>query len=203
MNVAKFSSQAAAKAKAISLGSAAITALLILYPVLVYLGLSYSKISAVAILLIVLSVGRLFVRRRGMDTLGPATIWISAGGILLAGAGLLRGSADSMLYYPTLVNLVLLIVFVHSLFFPPAVITRLARIREPELPPAGVRYTRKVTVVWSVFFLLNGSASIYTALWTTTETWTLYNGLIAYLLIGALFGGEWLLRSRVMKEKTH
>lgn len=202
MNVAKFSSQAAAKAKAVSLGSAAITALLILYPVLVYLGLSYSKISAVAILLIVLSVGRLFVRRRGMDTLGPATIWISAGGILLAGAGLLRGSAESMLYYPTLVNLVLLIVFVHSLLVPPAVITRLARIREPELPPAGVRYTRKVTVVWSVFFLLNGSASIYTALWTTAETWTLYNGLIAYLLIGALFAGEWLLRSRLMKDKT-
>ena len=134
-------------------GSVAITALLILYPVFVYLGLSYSKVSAVAILLIVLSVGRLFIRRRGMDTLGPATIWISAGGILMAGAGLLRGSVESMLFYPTLVNLVLLIVFVHSLFYPPAVITRLARIRVPELPPAGVRYTRKVTMVWSGLIL--------------------------------------------------
>ncbi len=156
-----------------------------------------------AILLIVVSIGRLFVRRRGMDTLGPATIWISAGGIVLAGAGLLRGSAEAMLYYPTLVNLVLLIVFVHSLIYPPAVITRLARIREPDLPPAGVRYTRNVTVVWSVFFLLNGSASIFTAIWTTAETWTLYNGFIAYVLIGALFGGEWLVRARVMKDRTH
>jgi len=184
-------------------GSVAITALLILYPVFVYLGLSYSKVSAVAILLIVLSVGRLFIRRRGLDTLGPATIWISAGGILMAGAGLLRGSVEAMLFYPTLVNLVLLIVFVHSLFYPPAVITRLARIRVPELPPAGVRYTRKVTMVWSVFFLLNGSASIYTAIYTSAEIWTLYNGLIAYLLIGALFAGEWLVRARVMKEKTN
>ena len=156
-----------------------------------------------AILLIVVSIGRLFVRRRGMDTLGPATIWISAGGIVLAGAGLLRGTAEAMLYYPTLVNLVLLIVFVHSLIYPPAVITRLARIREPDLPPAGVRYTRNVTVVWSVFFLLNGSASIFTAIWTTAETWTLYNGFIAYVLIGALFGGEWLVRARVMKDRTH
>jgi uncharacterized membrane protein len=202
MNVAKLRSQAAPKEKSISLGSVAVTVLLILYPVLVYLGLSYSKISAVAILLIVVSIGRLFVRRRGLDSLGPATIWISAGGIVLAGAGLLRGSVEAMLYYPTLVNLVLLIVFVHSLIYPPAVITRLARLRKPDLPPAGVRYTRNVTVVWSVFFLLNGSASIFTAIWTTAETWTLYNGFIAYILMGALFGGEWLVRARVMKEKT-
>ena len=203
MNVATPRAPAAPEEKAVSLGSVVITALLILYPVLVYLGLSYSRISAVAILLIVVSIGRLFVRRRGMDTLGPATIWISAGGIVLAGAGLLRGSAEAMLYYPTLVNLVLLIVFVHSLIYPPAVITRLARIREPDLPPAGVRYTRTVTVVWSVFFLLNGSASIFTAIWTTAETWTLYNGFIAYVLIGALFGVEWLVRARVMKDRTH
>jgi uncharacterized membrane protein len=37
---------------------------------------------------------------------------------------------------------------------------------------------------------------LYTALWTSAETWTLYNGLIAYLLIGALVGGEWLIRAR-------
>ena len=76
--MAKLRSQAAPKEKSISFGSVAVTVLLILYPVLVYLGLSYSKISAVAILLIVVSIGRLFVRRRGMDSLGPATIWISA-----------------------------------------------------------------------------------------------------------------------------
>jgi uncharacterized membrane protein len=203
LNVAKLRSQAAPKEKSISFGSVAVTVLLILYPVLVYLGLSYSKISAVAILLIVVSIGRLFVRRRGMDSLGQATIWISVGGVILAGAGLLRGSVEAMLFYPTLVNLVLLIVFVHSLIYPPAVITRLARLRVPELPPAGVRYTRNVTVLWSVFFLLNGSASIFTAIWTTAETWTLYNGFIAYILIGALFSGEWLVRARVMKGKTN
>ncbi len=155
-----------------------------------------------AILLIVVSIGRLFVRRRGLRALGPATIWISAGGIVLAAAGLMKGSAQAMLYYPALVNLVLLTMFAHSLFYPPAVITRLARIKEPELSVAGVRYTRNVTVVWSVFFLLNGSVAIYTAIWTTVETWTLYNGLVAYVLMGALFAGEWLVRARVMKEET-
>ena len=182
--------------------SVVMTILLILYPVLVYLGLSYSRISAVAVLLIVVSIGRLVFRRHSVGPLGSSAPWISAGGVMLAGTVLLRGSADAMLFYPTFVNLVLLTVFAHSLYSPPTVITRLARIREPELPESAIRYTRNVTVIWSIFFLVNGSVSLYTALWATTETWTLYNGLVAYLLIGALIGGEWLVRARVMKDRT-
>ena len=90
-----------------SFASAAITILLVLYPALVYLGLSYSRISAVAVLLIVISIGRLALRYRGINPLGASAPWISAGGILLAGTVLLRGSADAMLFYPMFVNLVL------------------------------------------------------------------------------------------------
>jgi len=200
--VANQTSQSAPKKKGISPGSVAISVLLILYPVLVYLGLSYSRVSAVAILLIVVSIGRLFLRRHGTVTLGSATIWISVGGVILAATGLMKGSAQAMLYYPALVNLVLLTAFVHSLFYPPAMITRLARIRQPELPAAGIRYTRNVTVVWSVFFLLNGSVSIITAIRASAEMWTLYNGFVAYVLMAALFGGEWLVRGRVMKKEA-
>ncbi|MWT62322.1 DNA gyrase subunit B, partial [Escherichia coli] len=30
--------------------------------------------------------------------------------------------------------------------------------------------------------------------------WTLWNGMIAYLLMGTLMAGEWLVRQRVMKN---
>ena len=185
-----------------SLGSGAITGLLIFYPVLVYLGLTYSRITTVAILVIVVSIGRLLLRNRNDRSLGSSTLWISAGGIALAGTGLLRGSAAAMLFYPTFVNLVLLTIFVHSLYSPPAMITRLARLREPELSATAIRYTRNVTVVWALFFLLNGSVSLCTALWATAETWALYNGLVAYVLVGALIGGEWLVRARLIKDGT-
>lgn len=185
-----------------SLGSGAITGLLILYPVLVYLGLTYSRISAVAVLLIAASIGRLILMHRSGRPLGASTPWISAGGILLAGTVLLRGSADAMLFYPSFVNLVLLVIFVHSLYAPPAIITRVAKIREPELSDRAIRYTRNVTLIWSIFFLLNGSISVWTAVWATAETWTLYNGLVAYLLIGMLIGGEWLVRGRLTKDKA-
>jgi uncharacterized membrane protein len=43
--------------------------------------------------------------------------------------------------------------------------------------------------------------ALYTALFTSMATWTLYNGLIAYLLMGLLFAGEYLVRLRVKARK--
>ncbi|ABK46582.1 conserved hypothetical protein [Shewanella sp. ANA-3] len=40
----------------------------------------------------------------------------------------------------------------------------------------------------------------YTAAFTSLATWTLYNGLIAYVLMGLLLGGEWLYRSFWLKK---
>jgi hypothetical protein len=33
-----------------------------------------------------------------------------------------------------------------------------------------------------------------TALWASPATWTLYNGLIAYVMMGLLFAGEYVVR---------
>jgi uncharacterized membrane protein len=77
-------------------------------------------------------------------------------------------------------------------------IERIARIREPNLPDAAVRYTRIVTEVWCLFFVLNAVA-LYTALAADIEVWALYNGVIAYVLMGLLFAGEYLVRRRVQR----
>ncbi|MGJ4749149.1 hypothetical protein ACQV5M_22485, partial [Leptospira sp. SA-E8] len=106
--------------------------------------------------------------------------------------------------YPVLVNAVLLAVFAWSLRHPPAVIERLARLAEPALPPSGVAYTRGLTRVWCGFFIVNGLLALVTALWPRQaggdEIWALYNGLIAYLLMGLLFAGEWLLRPHLRRR---
>jgi uncharacterized membrane protein len=101
-----------------------------------------------------------------------------------------------------LVNLVMLGLFSWTLLSPPSLIERLARLKEPDLPPSGVHYTRRVTQVWCGFFVLNGSIAAYTALYSSLATWTLYNGLISYLLMGLLFGGEFLLRLHVRKQSA-
>ncbi|MBP9601744.1 MAG: hypothetical protein KBE41_09595, partial [Lutibacter sp.] len=40
--------------------------------------------------------------------------------------------------------------------------------------------------IWVAFFVFNGSLALYTTLFGSFTTWTLYNGLIAYVLIGTL-----------------
>lgn len=124
--------------------------------------------------------------------------WMGPVVALLGAAALLLRSSASMLYYPVLVSAMGLLAFASSLFQPQTLIERLARRVEPNLPPEGVRYTRRVTLAWCAFFVINGGI----ALWTTTRpmsVWTLYNGLISYLAMGAMFGGEWLIRRRVTR----
>jgi uncharacterized membrane protein len=93
----------------------------------------------------------------------------------------------------------MLILFGATLFQPPTMVERFARLQEPELSPTRVRYTRHVTEAWCVFFVINGVIAGYTAAFASREAWALYNGLVAYLLIGAMFAGERLVRQLVMR----
>lgn len=118
-------------------------------------------------------------------------------GLLLVGLGVLGHAELGMRAYPVAVSLIMLVVFGGSLLHGMPIVERLARLREPELPSDGVRYTRRVTWAWCVFFVLNGTIAAWTALYASLATWTLYNGFISYCLMGLMFAGEWLRRRHV------
>lgn len=127
--------------------------------------------------------------------------WILLLAACLGLATVLTRNELPVLFYPVLVNAAFFSVFAISLRSEQTVIERLARLREPNLPPAAIAYTRKVTVAWCLFFVINGGI----ALWTTQQDrmiWTVYNGAISYLLTGLMFASEWLLRQR-MRKKMH
>ena len=73
---------------------------------------------------------------------------------------------------------------------------------EGELDAQAMNYTRHVTEAWVIFFLVNASISLWTALHADLALWTLYNGFISYLLIGLMFGGEYILRLFVKRKKV-
>jgi len=50
--------------------------------------------------------------------------------------------------------------------------------------------------VWCGFFVLNGAIALGTALWASEAVWSLYTGVISYVLMGLLFAGEYLVRLR-------
>lgn len=105
--------------------------------------------------------------------------------------------ADLLLAYPVVVSAAFLLIFSYSLRHPPSIAEKFARLREPDLPPRGVRYTRAVTHVWCLFFALNGLVALATVLQGDRWLWSLYNGFISYVLMGILMGVEWLVRRKV------
>ncbi|MFC3284896.1 COG4648 family protein [Litchfieldella rifensis] len=123
-----------------------------------------------------------------------ATFLLTLGGLGHAELG--------MRAYPVAVNAMMLAVFLTSLWQGMPIVERLARLREPELSPAGIHYTRRVTWAWCGFFVFNGTIAGWTALYADLATWSLYNGVISYGLIGLMFAGEWLLRRRLRRTVT-
>ena len=107
-----------------------------------------------------------------------------------------------LLWYPVAVNIALLCVFAFSVLAGRPIVETFARLalKDKPFPPEAVRYTRKVTFVWIVFFVINGAIAAWTALKADTELWTLWNGCLSYVCIGLVAGGEYLVRRRVCKN---
>ena len=73
-------------------------------------------------------------------------------------------------------------------------VTRFARMVHGQLPPESERYTRRVTLAWTLFFgALAGTASaLY--LWSSVARWSVFVNLLTPLLIGLMFAGEYVVR---------
>ena len=106
---------------------------------------------------------------------------------------------DSMYWYPVAVNALMLAVFGGSLFAKHTVIERLARLQHPDLPPEGVRHTRRVTQIWCGFFVFNGATAAALAWLQWHDWWAAYTGNADYVLVGLLFAGERVQRRLVLK----
>jgi uncharacterized membrane protein len=125
--------------------------------------------------------------------------------LAVAAGELLVGFYDPELaarLYPVFMNVTMLLVFGLTLWKPPSMIERFARIAEPDLDAHGVTYTRKVTWAWIVFFAINGGIALWTALHGTWLQWGVYNGAISYGLAGGLFAVEFVIRKIVRARRA-
>lgn len=111
----------------------------------------------------------------------------------LALAGPVSGQALAK-FYPVIISMALLVVFAGSLMRPPSVIERAVRRSGRQVPAQASRYMRWVTIVWVVFFAVNGALAAWLAVFGAVQDWALYNGLVSYLIIGAIMGLELAIR---------
>lgn len=165
------------------------------YPLLVYGGLlrfGPRVLAAAGAVVLVAHVGSAWRRWRRSHVVRVAVPVGLVTAVL--GATAAFNEARTFLFVPALINAVMLLVFARTLVHGPSMIETIARLRHPELPAARSPYLRMLTWLWCGFFAINLTISLLLALGSTLEAWTLYNGLLTYVLMGLLLGGERVYR---------
>ncbi len=83
-----------------------------------------------------------------------------------------------------------------------ALVTRFARV-EGTLSPAGLAYTRGVTLAWALFCAAMAAISALLFFGAPLPVWSLFANLLTLPLVGAMFVAEYLVRMRVCPERGH
>lgn len=130
--------------------------------------------------------------------------WLQRGillclGTILAAFAWLRGGLEPIKLYPVIVSLAVAGFFIFTLKHPPSAIARIATAFGENVRGPAVVYTRRLTVVWSAFLLLNGAAAAVLAFFAPIEWWALYTGLLSYVLMAFLFALEYPIRKRYQR----
>jgi uncharacterized membrane protein len=169
----------------------------IAYPVLVYVGRDWIPlfvfVSGACLLLLL----RAFLVPGGSAALFRLPLLIAA--VAIGALGLIDAAAAAKAY-PTVLSGLVAAVFANSLRHPPSLVERFARIQDPLLAPAGQSYCRKVTLVWAIWLSANALIAAGLAVWASIGLWTLWTGLMSYLIMGTLFLGEIVLRPRLIRR---
>ncbi len=173
----------------------------LLWPFIIFAALKTGRQDLIlpAVALLMLMRALICIKNNGFADKSPIIGSLFA--MALCALSLALDSVVLLFYYPLIVTLSFFGLFFSSLFGNQTAVARLAALTKKEpLTPAEISYTRKVTQAWCLFFVLNGAISFYTIQKGSLELWTLYNGLISYILMGLMFGGEFVIRKKAISR---
>ena len=167
---------------------------MVAWPFVVIVGSRLVGTRWTAAIVVLLLLPGLFRAARGESGAGRRSLYLAAGAIAVASAAAVLDDGRFLLAWPVLVSGALLVAFLVSLRGGGSIVEGFARLQKPDLSPAEVAYCRTVTWVWCAFFVANGTVAAVLALSGRQGLWALYTGAIAYVLMGILFAGEFLVR---------
>lgn len=183
-------------------------ALSVLYPVLVFCGLRFWGLSPrkLSLVLLLLAAFHFFsMSQKGLSKISRAKeIFLALFLVACGGFAFALDNAFVLKFYPVLVNAGLLVFFGATLFRGPSLVFRLATFSDRRILQSAdrfyvERYCNRVTLAWCVFFVFNGLVALWTVLFADERIWSLYNGLVAYILMGIFFMLEYGIRK--MKQE--
>lgn len=188
-----------------SLTTLIIAIVILLYPFVIFFGIQFLSVQGLSLIILCLFGLRAIFNHKNDHSIMPKyMLFILSGiGIAISLLGMLSHNIIFIKLYPVAMNLAFLSIFIASLFAKENIIYQFAKktSRKP-LPYFVSAYTRKVTIAWCVFFILNALVSCYSALFSSLHVWTIYNGLLSYILIGLFFVCEFVVRIFVKRKNN-
>lgn len=170
-----------------------ITAIGVLYPLLVYFSLPKLGVTALALGLLAIAWARFALNNQWRQ---PKAYLLPGAIALICLLAIVRQDPLYIKFYPAVMNLSVGLIFAYSLTLEKTIIERFAQRFKPEkaAQPQVKRYLRKLTIAWSVLLIANALVAAYTALYSSAEFWALYNCVISYLIMAAFFVLELVFR---------
>lgn len=140
-----------------------------------------------------------FARRSRHRLLGAAAVAVFAG-LLWAGWDVLENNFPSVYFLQHVgSNLLLGAMFARTLAARrEPLCTRFARLIHGPLPAAVDRYTRQVTLAWSIFFLAMAALSSGLYFSGSFAAWSVLANFLTLPAVAAMFAVEFLVRRRVL-----
>ncbi len=180
------------------------------FPIIFYLAIKFD-LSWVANLIAVIVIGLKLKNFRGLKlTITPpvavgvifAILLYLANFIYLGGITAIPSIGKLI---PAIISLSIFILFVSSLSDKESIVEGFARRMEDNLPKEVSVYCRYVTIVWSIYFIINIGISL-DSIHRSPEWWAIYNGIISYIIIGLIFLVEYIARiifKKNLAKKQH
>ena len=174
----------------------------IAYPFIIYYGLLNFTLWQIAAVVAALAGIRLFILKDNDSQLARIGFYGSVLLIMFSLLSIFLKQLGWLKLYPIVMSLLSFIVFYSSLSSEKSMIQRFAEIREKNINVKKQAYMVKLTKVWCGFFILNAAISSYTFFYSSLKQWTIYNGLLSYILMGTLFVGELAYRHFVVLRQN-
>ncbi len=170
--------------------------LLIGYPIIVYVVIKYFGVRAAALLLIVLLIPRAIrLKIHNRENLLPILVQV-VGVLLLASLTLIFKNPLFLQQLPVLISLFLFCSFGYTLFKQPPMIERFARLVQDDLTRDECAHCRVATYIWLGFFLIHAVIIETLTLVASFDAWTVYTGVLGYIIMGIIFSGEYIVRKK-------
>lgn len=73
----------------------------------------------------------------------------------------------------------------------------------PSVDADYLHFTWKVTVCWTIFFTVSAIVSVLLFFFGPIAEWSFFANVLTPIFLGAMFVGEYLIRIRVLPNRTH